>query len=148
MGYYMSMVERSFKIKAEDKGKALEAIKAMFEPERLNKEGNGGSWGGGAKTETWYSWVDTKASLACKTLEDAIKEWGWELIVDEESGDVVDISYEENKIGQESLMFTAIAPYVEEGSFLHMNGEDGSQWRWYFEDGNMVEQTAAKIVWN
>ena len=148
MGYYMSQVDGLFTIKAEYKNKALEAIKAMFEPERLKNEAQGGGWNAGKKTSSWYSWIDTERSLACKTLEAAIKEWGWEVETDpDESGDIINVYFPENKQGQENLMFKAIAPFVEAGSFLHMMGEDSNQWRWFFDGEKMIEQYPEAIMW-
>ena len=147
MGYNMQNLESKFRIKSENKVKALEAIKALMEPETLKTNGNGGSWSGGEKTEVWYSWVTTKDVLEAKTVEDAIQCWGWESETDEESGDIVDCYFPESKIGQEEIMFRAIAPYVEEGSYFHMLGEDGAQWRWYFDGKDVEEQTPAKISW-
>lgn len=43
-------------------------------------------------------------------------------------------------------MFKAIAPFVKDGSFLEIHGEDGAMWRWKFSNGKM-RQIGAKIVW-
>lgn len=36
----------------------------------------------------------------------------------------------------------SIAQYVKPGSYVEINGEDGSRWRWIFEDGKVVEKEA------
>jgi hypothetical protein len=147
MGYYMQNLDGKFLMKAENKAGALEAMKAMMEPKTLEANGRGGSFGPNGKTETWYSWVTTKEVLAAKTVEEAIEQWGWETVTDEESGDITEMYFPENKIGQEELMFQAIAPFVEKGSFFHMLGEDGSQWRWYFNGESLEDQYPKKVEW-
>jgi hypothetical protein len=147
MGYYMQNLESKFKIKSENKAGALKAIQALMEPETLESNGRGGGFGKEGKTETWYSWVTTKEVLEADTVEKAIECWGWETETDEESGDVIDCYFPENKMGQEDIMFTAIAPFVEEGSYFVMLGEEGSQWRWYFTEGGFEEQSPKETVW-
>jgi hypothetical protein len=147
MGYYISNINSEFKMKAENKEKALAAIKKLFDPETINANARGGRWGDGEKQASWYSWVDTEKSLACETVEDAIGEWGWETRTDEETGDIIDMYFPENKMGQEEYLFQAIAPFVEEGSYFHMVGEDDSQWRWYFNGKDLEEQYIQEIIW-
>ena len=52
------------------------------------------------------------------------------------------IYFEGEKYGDDDLIFNAIAPYVEDGSYIQMNGEDGAIWRWVFENGKCVEKQA------
>ena len=96
MGYYITMVDSSFKLKKENEDKALAAIKDMFKPEHLNNQARGGSFNGGGKTASWYSWVDTERSLACKTLAEAIDEWGW-VVIQDDNDEIVGLEYESNK---------------------------------------------------
>lgn len=147
MGYYISMVDSQFSIKAKDKAKALDAIIALTEPELMKKQASGGSFGPKGKTACWYSWVNTEELQNAKTLEEAIEIWGWSPVPNEKTGDIVGIDYDENKIGQESIMFQAIAPYVKEGSYIHISGEGGEQWRWYFDGKGMEEQIPEEIKW-
>lgn len=53
------------------------------------------------------------------------------------------ISFEgENQDGTEHEMFNAIAPFVEPGSYIEMQGEDGAIWRWVFQDDTCIEKAA------
>ena len=63
-------------------------------------------------------------------------------------GNIVEIDFEGERLGHdEDVMFNAIAPYVEDGSFIEMVGEDGDRWRWVFKNGECKE-IKAKMTWN
>ena len=47
---------------------------------------------------------------------------------------------------QQIEMFQSIAPYVQDGSYIWMIGEDGSQWRWVFQSG-VCREVNAKVEW-
>jgi hypothetical protein len=144
MGYCMEQQASSFYIKAENKQKALEAIQALAY--RVDVDGSGGSYSGGQKTEAWYSWVTTKEFFEAKTLPFAVEAWRWQIIEDAE-GNVVDIDFNGEKLGDDDAFLHAIAPYVEANSFIEMSGEDGALWRWVF-DGDEMEEKQANISWN
>lgn len=142
MGYCMSMRAAKFHVHEALKAKALEAIKAIMKDEsnmrvvlRVGKQ-----------TERWYSWVSTKEVLAAITFEDAMKEWGYPVSSNGANGDIDDIGFEGEKIGQEDFLFRAIAPYVTDGSYIEMVGEDGALWRWSWARGEFHEQEAV-ISW-
>ena len=92
-----------------------------------------------------FSWVGTKEFLEASTLNEAFEAWRWNIALDEE-GSVVDLYFEGEKIGDDKILFDAIAPYVKEGSFIEMQGEDGALWRWVFSNGE-CEERYATIVW-
>lgn len=142
MGYYMNQRDANFRIKAENQAKALQAIKDLAS--RVD-EGGGGCWSGGRKIEAYFSWVETSNFTKARTLEDAMRAWRWQ-IEGEEGGDVDSIMFAGEKSGDDSILLGAIAPYVEAGSFIEMQGEDGAIWRWSFDGTAMVEQYA-NIVW-
>ena len=45
------------------------------------------------------------------------------------------------KLGDDEIFLSALAPYVEDGSYLEFEGEDGYSWRWSFKNGKLVEKT-------
>lgn len=136
MGYCMNQRDSSFRIKAENRAKALQAIKDLAS--RVD-EGGGGSYSGGRKTESYFSWVTTSEFSEARTLEAAMWAWRWQ-IEGEEGGDVDSIMFEGEKLGDDIFLLRAIAPYVEAGSFIEMQGEDGALWRWYFDGTGCTEQ--------
>jgi len=148
MGYCMDQMDQKFRIKKENFDAALQAIKKLGET--VDEDGRGGSYSGGQKQETWYSWVTTSEFVNAETLKQAIAAWRWEVEVEKlpfgEEGDIIDIYFEGQKFGQDEVFLEAIAPYVEEGSYIEMQGECGARWRWLFKDGGLKEQSAT-IIW-
>ena len=141
MGYHMWQDDCNFVIKAADFPAALQAIKDLM----LNKEDmDGGSWSGEVHTERWYSFVHTDAVMESETLIDALSAWRWDAQT-REGGDIYFVSFTGEKSGQDKLLFRAIAPYVKNGSYICMRGEDGALWRWYFEDGTCKDQEGRVI---
>jgi len=133
MGYYVSG-NGELRIKAENLGKAYEALMALQDAPPKAKRG--GSSGGDNAPRYWYSWMpedlrtltDTKAVFA---------ELGFE-VRDDENGDLI-ISCYDNKTGQEDVFIAAAAPFIEDGDY-EWTGEDGIFWLWKFEDGRMFVQ--------
>ena len=122
MGYCMQQVDSMFTIKAENVEKALEAIK---------------------KLTAGYAWVSPDVVNAT-TLCNAMWAWRWEIVMD--NNDVIGISFNGEKLGDDEILFNAIAPYVEAGSFIQMSGEEGMMWRWSF-DGKECREQQAVISW-
>jgi len=128
-----------FFIKAENKAGAIAAVRALDGAEEENGA-NGFSSRGGVVQSRHYAWVRAGFSKEHYTLTGLMDEWRWNIDVDEETGDVTDISFDGEKAGDDSILFNAIAPFVEPGSFIEMVGEDGALWRWYFDGKTCEEQ--------
>jgi len=136
MGYCIEMTEGNFHIPAAKFGDALAAVKALI----LNTDAmHGGSYEGGERVERWYSWVNNAAVLESETLVDALDAWRWEAYCGD-SEDISLIYFRGEKLGQDDILFRALAPYVTAGSYVAMRGEDGALWRWYFDGTNCIEQ--------
>ena len=130
MGYYVSG-NGSLRIKAENLGKAYEALMALQDAPPKAKRG--GSSGGSEAPRFWYSWMPEDL----RTLPDTksvFAQLGFE-VVDDENGDLLIRCYD-NKTGQEEVFFAAAAPFIESGDY-EWKGEDGDFWAWEFEDGKM-----------
>lgn len=126
MGYCMEQIGSSFKIKEEDLKSAFKAAKSMPDKD--------------------YCWVKQGWSKGLRDLYAVLEHWRWEPTLDEESGDIVDIQFTGEKLGEEIELFKAIAPYVEAGSFIEMLGEDGGMWRWLF-DGVTCKEIVPTVTW-
>lgn len=92
-----------------------------------------------------YAWVRNDFITQSETLEEAMKEWAWELILDD-NGNVDDIDFIGEKIGDDLILFEAIAPYIEKDSYIEMYGEDGYRWRWIF-DGEKCKEIYPETIW-
>jgi len=144
MGYCIEQRRGVFCIKATNQPGALQAIKALT--------------AGGA----WYAYVDPLGCKKAQTLEEALHAWGWQADMDPVSGDVITIKFEgvvfqsrgltgalddylrdyipaHDLDDPDAFLFQAIAPFVEKGSFIEMQGEGGSAWRWAFDGTKMTE---------
>ena len=139
MGYYMRQNDCNFFIAAEDCDAALQAIKNLKGKETTPNYRNG------KEVDFHFSWVNTSDFVNAKTLEEALGAWRWEVYPDEE-GDIDSILFMGKKLGDDAILFEAIAPFVRSLSFIEMQGEDGDRWRWAFYEGVMHEQQAT-ITW-
>lgn len=118
MGYLAVQLDSQFEMKGEDLPKALAAVKAL----KLR----------------WMSPDFYKAT-------EGIGEWDWEIQLDD-SGNVCGIEFCGEKLGGDNeTLFSAIAPFVKEGSFIEMHGEDGSRWRWFFNGTTCVSQKGKTV---
>ena len=146
MGYCIELTDSNFFIAAEDKDAALNAMFDMWLP---NKEAamSGGSYGQGSDTK-WYSWMNLSAEAfrnrSIPTLEEAMTEWRYHPDTDG-NGNIVDLYFDGEKIGDEDQMFAAIAPFVRQGSYLDFRGEEGAVWRWEFNGQTFVEKTGRVV---
>lgn len=113
----------SFKIKEENLKPAYKAVREQM------------SDGG-------YSWVDAGWKKGLRDLVAILDYWRYEATVDDETGDITDLSFNGEKLGDELQLFQVIAPWVEKGSYLEVSGEDGTVWRWFFDGQTCQEQYA------
>ena len=144
MGYCMYLHYQKFHIAADKKADALAAIKKLRDVEQ--EKGGGYHSLNGTKVRHW-SWMGDQPYWECATLERAMKLWRWPVYCDDpaendERGDVNEIEFTGEKMGDDQVLFNAIAPYVTDGSYLEMVGEDGERWRWVFKNGECREVTA------
>ena len=129
MGYHIFLKDSKFDFK---KGKLHEcylAIQALHQ----------------GKGNDHYAWADNTSVLSATTLGEAFNAWRWGIVWDGIGG-VERIEFNGEKYGDDDTLFDAIAPFVKSGSFIHMVGEDGEQWRWHF-NGKTCNKQSAKIVW-
>lgn len=126
MGYYIKQRDVEFTIKAENKEKALKAIKKLTN----TKSGNDS-----------FAWVNMKKARETDNLNEALIAWRW-IAYEDNNGNIDCLAFDGEKWGSCSLMFSAIAPYVKKGSYIEMSGEEGEIWRWQFDGKKMIEKFA------
>lgn len=120
MGCCVSQGETVFKIKEENLPAVLEAIREL----------HGKLYG----KET-IPWVHEDFHKK-ENIKDTLEAWRWAAEFDEE-GNIVDIFFSGEKLGDDEILFQQIEKFVESGSFITMSGEDSSDWKWVFEHGQM-----------
>lgn len=142
MGYYMEQRGSAFFIDKNHFPKMIDAIHSLGNhPEKMG----GGSYQGGKTISKHYSWVKMNfvESYDVKYIFDC---WRWQTHFDDE-GNITDISFDGEKMGDDRVLFDTIAPFVKEGSFIEMSGEDNDMWRWKFTN-SICKEIGARIVWD
>ena len=135
MGYYIDQVDNNFTIKKENIQKAWDSLIELFKIEKKS-------------ILYHYSWIDTQSVLNAKTFEDAMSEARWDMQLNKETGDIEAVYFNGEKYGgDEEIILNSIAPYVEHGSYIMMQGEEGERWKWKFVDG-VVEEVNGHWVWD
>ena len=131
MAYYINNCGCDFRMKKANADKALAAIKELF-----------------SKPGYRARWIYTaEAVLDAETFEEALKEARFD--IDSSSDEYYDeiLFNGEKYSGDEEDVLNAISPFVEDGSYIEMSGDEGERWRWIFhKDG--IEEKYAKIVWD
>lgn len=80
-------------------------------------------------------------------LIEVLQHHGFEVVCSDK-GDISGLSFPtSSSFGTEHDLLQAIAPWVEEGSFIEMTGEDDSVWRWYF-DGLNCQHQPGRVVYD
>ena len=133
MGYCIELIEKNFKIKPNCEVELINKIKEFCK--------NFKGYNGDGK----ITWVDKNSVLESNSLEEIFDEFRYPLTkLDDGSYDIDYFSGE--KLGDDYSFFFTIAPFVEDGSYIEMLGEDGDKWRWIFKDGKCNEKYP-KVEW-
>lgn len=143
MGYYIEEIDRHFFIPADHIKPMIKAIHDLANQDDMM---GGGEYRGETKVSSHYSWVNMNF-IDSDNIREIFKCWRWEVEVDDLTGDIVDISFNGQKLGDDYVLFKTIGRFVKPGSFIEMRGEENEMWRWYFDGETCVEQYP-KITWS
>lgn len=130
MSYYMEQFDQAFRIAAENKAAAFEALKGWAQKE--------------LERNAVYAHLNRSPIGNALELEDALSELDWETGTDG-CGSITEMRFSGEKLHDEDDWLDAIAPYVDKGSQLMMRGEDGCCWCWYF-DGERCTTYPGEVV--
>lgn len=128
MGYNVVQEDTSFRVSVAKQLAALAAVKDL------------------ARKGT-YRWVDNDEYFHARDLLQALEAWLWYATIDVH-GNVTGLVFQGEKMGDEDILFAAIAPFVEPGSFIQMLGEEGERWRYCFDGQAMRQKQAPAIDWD
>lgn len=106
-------VQSSFKIDKEDFDSAFKALQSTLITEHTKRTGN----------ENRLLWINIKLVKQASTLIELLEIVQWIPSLNE-LDDIDCIDTRINKLGEEDLIFNALAPFVEEGSTLNIIAED------------------------
>lgn len=131
VGYCIDQIDDDFFIPSDKFDDVLKAIRS------LNGQQTCESYVNGVHTPTHFSWVDYDFWKK-DSLDETLRAWRWtpEVVVGGNK-DIVGLQFDGEKLGDEDILFTAIAPFVEDGSSITVQGEDGFVWSWVFENGKV-----------
>ncbi|MFO7947247.1 MAG: hypothetical protein R6V19_10555 [Armatimonadota bacterium] len=123
------LMAASFQIKAENMAAAHTAAKHIVIKAQKQRKG--------------FAWVDMNELAAATSLQEILRAWGWELGIDTQGAASGIDGPAGDKVGDEKALFDAIAPFVEDGSYIQMIYDaDNTIWRWVFRDGRCIEVEA------
>lgn len=153
MGYYVTSGRCKFTIKSEDLPRAYELLCELNAHDELkrgrqwpqNKEKPADSKSVAKNPNVWFSWMHWNYDVICKSAVEILEEVGF-IVTKDEQGSIVFLSYD-SKTGCEQEFMSALAPVVEDGSFIEWQGEeDDDFYRYLFKDGKMHVQQPS-ITW-
>lgn len=124
MGYFMYLMESTASFKKKNAKKILDVIKNLHGSETITDDSG-----------QHFSWVDDSFS-DIEDIEQMFKEWRWE--IEDQGKDYLVTSFLGEKLGDEAVLFEAIAPYMNNGHII-VRGEDDYIWKWKFNKGKFRE---------
>lgn len=139
MGYYVNIEDCSFFIERKNFEPAMQALRELDKRDELKLR----SYVNGVDKPTHFSWMDAYWAENVKTLPEFLDMARFEC---SENEDGLFIHYFNSKFGDERVFLVAIAPYIEDGSYIIWRGEDGQLWRDRFRDGKMFVSNAV-VTW-
>lgn len=121
MGLQIFSMESEFMIKACNLHVAMEAIQSLAGQETIRKENFSGM-----TSNDHFMYVDAEKYLKANTFFETMEAWRWIFEADE-NGNAIDPDFMGENLGDEDLLFEAISPYVEHGSFIQVYSVDEEQ---------------------
>lgn len=121
MGTRLALVEQRFTIRPEHRGDALDAVLALASTGVTDD--NVGTWFPGGASDPTFSYVHHRWTDA-ETLEEVLAAWRYTPLLDPADGTIVGLEFTGENVGDDGQLFTALAPYVEAGSYLGFERED------------------------
>ena len=128
------LLKSEFTLKREFFADALEALCSLAGQETVC-----------SKDVAHFMWISAKDFSQAKTLEEMFGTLRWPVHIDEIGIEEIDFSGE--KLGDEDIFFSAIAPYVEEASYIMVANEEGEIWKWVFT-GQVCKRQKARIIFD
>ena len=130
MGYSIFILETNFCVTKENTDLVLAALKRLCQSQRIVSLNNETF----AAANQDLAFVKNESVVNASDIYDALSEVRWSPHLDDE-GNIENLEFTGEKLGDEQLLFDAIAEYVEDNSYVVVAGDDGKVWRWRFEDG-------------
>ncbi len=131
MGYCVDVTCTGMIIKKKNIKKALAAINAI----PVKKESRIGIGG--------YAWVNHDGKHP--DLITALANWRYDAKT-QQNGDILIEYFQGEKVGDDEVLWTAIAPFIQKDAEVEYHGEDGCQWKYVF-DGKTYKELTRSVEW-
>ncbi|ALY10853.1 hypothetical protein WILDE_70 [Arthrobacter phage Wilde] len=149
MGYNVNTTAVNLTIPADKLDDAVKALKELNQRDDLKTGGASGPITDGdgkvigyGRIDIWFAWMDPQYDQKLHTVPDIMDAVGFKESEIQPDG-TFELGWYDNKTGAEEHFLRALAPFVDEGSYVAFEGEDGTHWRYFFEDGEMRNQTGS-----
>lgn len=133
MGYLIRSTICQFHIPVANHVSALSALRELMDQDGGK---SGRSFVGAQVFQTHFAFCNLAVPSQWKTLAQAMEELRWETVEDETG--IINIRFRGEKQGDDHTILCALAPFIQDGSFITMLGEDGYEWRWDFVNGDLL----------
>jgi len=128
MSYRQYILENKFMLHRESQTKAFDAI---IKEIQLVRSVNSRAWRDGLPK--------------LETIREAFELFGFDAI-ENEIHDICDLDIlSDSQDAHQMLLFEAIAPFVEPGSYITMMGDDQHLWQWFFDNGEIYTREVATV---
>lgn len=132
MGYYMTQVSAGFRIEKENVEKATAALQKLLSTVGHNAKDH-------IQVGDRFVWHGQNIpDPDQQTFDKLLRSWNWQVYMGED-GSVEHIEFQGEKFWSDEVLLQVLAPYVREGSYIIMSGEEGCHWRWRFSGGVLYE---------
>lgn len=143
MGYYVRIVRSDAVIPKANLTRAYEKMCALNVTHDAQKRG--GSYSGGKKTESWFSWMDANYPETCKDAKAVLEQLGFDCEYNAQ-GDLLIQGYD-NKMGQEDLFLKAIEN--EATGQIRWVGEEDDVYYTNFKGDTVIDaEPVVKLIGN
>jgi hypothetical protein len=135
MSYGIDYVLTNVFIPADKIDAALEAINELTSIENRRTRSYNGFYRNDEGRDWWYKLVDRPPNDKWATLEDAMRDWHFITKTTDEG-----IKVEHLRLisrGDEDVIFSTLAPFVQEGGMIEAEGEDDDKWQLTYRNGRL-----------
>lgn len=63
-----------------------------------------------------------------------------------DNGDICGVCFDGGKLRDDYEFWSSLAPFIEDGDYIEMEGEDFTLWRWAFKNG-ICKELEPTIIW-
>lgn len=132
MGDIIHLVRSKFRIPAGRKYETLWHLRALGHRADLM---SGGTWRNGQKIASRFAFTEPDEIAVAQTLPEMMAAFRWPVAEDTE-GNIVGIEFSGEYLGDDYHVMEAIAPLVDDGSFVQIGGD--VRCRWAFRGGKLL----------